>query len=308
MAGSRKKEDNNLLFLPGFEPLPTKKNGKNGKTERVDTSAERSVPEELSVELYIRKWNNNKNYDGVWHNTVHHGDNMFTLAKMPDETVDLILTDPPYNINYRSHRRVKQPKFKHLENDNNGDWIPKFAREAYRVLKNNRHLYCFCRHDTYPEFVQAFTDAGFKLKRTLIWIKNNHGSGDLTGDYAPQDEWIIYAHKGRRKLNGKREPNILYYNKLASKKLTHSTEKPVELLKHLIAKSTDRGELVLDPFSGSGSTMHAAIETDRAYCVMELSEEYYYTTEERKRRIKQEDFVDEIYGLGKSSKTGENLH
>ncbi len=285
------------MFLPGFEPVP-EENGKSGKKKQGDeTTAEVSVPPELEVELDIRKWSENTTFEGPWHNTVHHGDNMITLRKMPDETVDLVLTDPPYNINYKSNRRVKNPKFKHLQNDDHGDWIPRFAQEAYRVLKNNRHLYCFCRHDTYPQFVEALSEAGFKLKRTLIWVKNNHGSGDLKGDYAPQDEWIIYAHKGRRVLFGKRHSNVLIFPKLSSKNLTHSTEKPVELLKFLIEKSTKQGELVLDPFAGAGSTMHAAIEMQRAYCVIELSEEYYLTTEERKRKIAQFDFSGELYGL-----------
>ncbi|MBZ0264484.1 site-specific DNA-methyltransferase [bacterium] len=294
---SRNKHNHSdSLYLPGFDP--PSKNGTNGRTPKLLlASAEKTVPRELEVELNIRKWHETTKYQGPWHNTIHHGDNMITMKQMPDETVDLFLTDPPYNINYRSHRRKKQPKFKHLHNDNNGNWIPDFVKEAYRVLKDDRHIYCFCRHDTYPEFVDAFLDAGFKLKRTLIWVKNNHGSGDLKGDYAPQDEWIIYAHKGRRPLNGKRTSNILTFSKLHSTKMVHSTEKPVKLLKFLIGKSTYEGELVMDPFAGSGSTMHAAIEMQRSYCVIELSEEYYFTTEERKRDLNQTGFEDSLYGL-----------
>jgi len=295
MARAKNPENDGTYYLPGFEP-PENGGKRNGKLTHFQ-SAELAVPKELEVELYIRKWHEKTNFTGEWHNTVHHGDNMITLAKMPKETVDLILTDPPYAINYQSQRRVKNPKFKPLENDNNGDWIPKFAQESYRVLKNDRHLYCFCRHDTYPIFISALKEAGFKLKRTLIWIKNNHGSGDLKGDYAPQDEWIIFAQKGMRHLNGKRCSNVLFFNRISSKKLLHATEKPVQLLKFLIEKSTNEWELVLDPFSGSGSTMHAAIEMQRAYCVIELSEEYYYTTEERKRNLNQIQFNDELYGL-----------
>lgn len=273
------------MSFPGMEPI--QKNGTSKKKKKQTSSAELRVPEELEVELEIRKFYKDKVHQGEWHDTVFAGNNMDVLASMPDETVDLILTDPPYNINYKSNRRVKNAKYKELENDNSGDWIPEFARESYRVLKNDRHMYCFCRHDTYPEFMAALQDAGFKLKRTLIWVKNNHGSGDLKGDYAPQDEWIIYCHKGRRELFGKRDSNILYYSKLSTKNQTHSTEKPVDLLKYLIGKSTQEGELVLDPFSGSGSTMHAAKEMERYYCVMELSEEYYYTTEQRRLKISQ---------------------
>ncbi|MBS1262474.1 MAG: DNA adenine methyltransferase YhdJ [Calditrichaeota bacterium] len=279
------ERDNSTLYLPGFEPPPST-NGLRGR-KPPEQGAERVVPREIEIELNTRNFNG-RAPRGKWDDTVWLGDNRNWLAMMPDETVDLILTDPPYNIGYKSNRRVVNAKFQHLENDDNGDdWIPQFAREAYRVLKNDRHLYCFCRHDTYPDFIAAFKAAGFKIKRTLIWVKNNHGSGDLKGDYAPQDEWIIYCHKGRRVLNGKRESNVLYFPKLSTKNLTHSTEKPVELLKKLIEKSTHRDELVLDPFAGSGSTMQAARELRRRYCMMELSESYYYTTEERRGQYNQ---------------------
>ncbi len=291
MANELEKDS---LFLPGFEPPPA--NG-NGKKKQDEPGAERPVEDDIEVELELRKWHEHLDYKGTWHDTVHYGDNMHTLGKMPDETVDLILTDPPYAIAYKSNRRVKNPKFKHLANDNKSDWIPRFAKEAYRVLKNNRHFYCFCRHDTYPEFVAAIQDAGFKLKRTLIWVKNNHGSGDLKGDYAPQDEWVIYAHKGRRVLNGKRASNVIFTPKVSSKNLTHSTEKPVELLKFLVQKSTKKGELVLDPFAGSGSTLHAAIELERSYCIIELSPNYFLTSKERETNLKQGSFADQLYGL-----------
>ncbi|MFH0881507.1 MAG: site-specific DNA-methyltransferase [bacterium] len=285
------------LALPGFEStagIEGNGNGsKNGKSE--DVSAEMEVPEELAIELHTRTFYKGKQHKGRWHDTVFAGDNMHVLESMPDETVDLILTDPPYNINYRSNRRVKKAKFKHIENDNHGDWIPEFAREAYRVLKDNRHLYCFCRHDTYPEFIKALQDTGFKIKRTLIWVKNNHGSGDLKGDYAPQDEWIIYCHKGRRELFGKRHSNVLVFSRLNSDKLLHSTEKPVELLKFLIEKSTKKGELVLDPFAGSGSTMHAAKELERFYCIVELSDAYYLTSEMRRGELDQITLEDQLY-------------
>ncbi len=290
-------EQEDQLALPGFGlPSGNARNGngaQNGKPE--DVSAEMDVPEELEIELQTRTFYPGKKHNGPWHNTVFKGNNMDVLKSMPSETVDLILTDPPYNINYRSNRRVKKAKFKHLENDNNNDWIPEFAKEAHRVLKNDRHLYCFCRHDTYPQFIAAFQEAGFKLKRTLIWVKNNHGSGDLKGDYAPQDEWIIYCHKGRRELFGKRISNVLYFPRLNSDKLRHSTEKPTKLLEKLIEKSTKKGELVLDPFAGSGSTMFAAKEKERYYCIIELADAYYLTSEKRRGELNQTSLEEKLY-------------
>lgn len=210
----------------------------------------------------------------AYHGHVVHGDCLKIMPDLPDESIDLVLTDPPYAINYRSNRRIARPKFNHIDNDLPGDWIEIFAAEAYRLLRNDRHLYCFCRHDTYPLFYNAFEDAGFAMKRTLIWVKNNHGSGDLKGDYASRDEWIIFAHKGRRLLRGKREDNILEFAKIHTGSLLHPTQKPVELLRLLINKSTDRGEVVFDPYAGVLSTAVAAMEGERDFIMIEIDREY----------------------------------
>jgi site-specific DNA-methyltransferase (adenine-specific) len=152
--------------------------------------------------------------------------------------------------------------------------MEEFAREAFRILKPDRHLYCFCRFDTYPRFFRAFASAGFKMKRTLIWVKDNHGSGDLKGDYAPRDEWVIFAQKGRRTLRGKRKDNILTIPKVPSAKLRHPTEKPLVLLKLLMEKSTSPGEMVLDPFAGVLTTAEAAMDKERSFTAIETSRRF----------------------------------
>ena len=111
-------------------------------------------------------------------------------------------------------------------------------------------------------------------KSLLVWVKNNHGSGDLKGDYAPQTEYIIYANgNGKRKLNGKRVCNVLNFKK--TKNQLHPTEKPVDLLQFLIEKSTKEGETVLDCFAGSGSTGLAAKNCNRKYVLIEKDEQYF---------------------------------
>lgn len=211
-------------------------------------------------------------------NRIVTGNSIKLLQDFDDESIDLVLTDPPYAINYRSNRRTKLPKFDFIAGDVPGDWIELFAALAFKVLKNNRHLYCFCRHDTYPRFYTAFEAAGFKMKRTLIWIKNNHGSGDLKGDYAPKDEWIIFAHKGRRTLRGTRNDNVIENirrnNKIHSSDLLHPTQKPVELLEFLVQNSTDKGETVLDPFAGVLSTAVAASTQGRRFICIDLDHDF----------------------------------
>jgi len=226
----------------------------------------------LQTEQSTRSWKQAEDFNQT--GKIITGDCRKIMPDLPDVSVDLVLTDPPYAINYRSNRRVTRPRFDYIDNDLPGDWIEQFARESYRLLKDDRHLYCFCRHDTYPRFYRAFEDAGFNMKRTLVWIKNNHGSGDLKGDYASRDEWIIFAHKGRRLLRGKRMDNILEFPKVHTGSLLHPTQKPVELLEVLIENSTDGGEVVLDPYAGVLSTAVAAMNKQRNFMMIEINPEF----------------------------------
>ncbi len=218
------------------------------------------------------------------------GDNREILESLPNSSVDVIVTDPPYAINYRSNRREVLPKYNRIALDDDTSWIPGFCAKAYDLLKDNRHMYCFCRWDTYPDFFHAIKAAGFTMKRTLVWVKDNHGSGDLRGDYAPQDEWIIFASKGRRFLEPPRISNVIEVPRIASVKLRHPTEKPIDLLKVLIGKSTPPrgfGEvytapwIVLDPFMGSGTTGVAATSLGHCFIGMEMNEEYFDVCRER---------------------------
>ena len=203
-----------------------------------------------------------------------HGDAFELLPQIPDGSVDLLLTDPPYGIDYQSNRRIVMPKLPKIAGDVDLSWLPDFVKEAYRVLKNNRHFYCFCRWDTYPIF-KTIIERRFQVKNALIWVKNNHGSGDLTGAYAPKYEMMIFACKGRRKLNDKRESDILQCPTVSSKARRHPTQKPLDLLEFLIRKSTKKGEIVLDPFAGVGSTAKAARRIGRQYLAYEISEHFH---------------------------------
>jgi len=184
------------------------------------------------------------------------------MRELPDESVDLVLTDPPYGIDYQSNRRVARPKLPKFDNDVDLSWIEGWVDQVHRVLKTDRHFYCFTRFDTYPEFYKQISRR-FKVKNCLIWVKNNHGSGDLNGSYAPQYEMIVFAAKGQRHLNGSRESDVLECDNVPSAFRRHATQKPVELLRQMIEKSTEPGEIVLDPFAGTGSTGLACLDTER---------------------------------------------
>jgi len=208
------------------------------------------------------------------------GDCFEKLRELPDACVDLVLTDPPYGIDYQSNRRVARPKLPKFENDIDLSWIEGWVDEMYRVLKEDRHLYCFTRFDMYPTFYNAI-NTRFKVKNCLIWAKNNHGSGDLNGSYAPQYEMIIFAVKGKRDLNGTRDADVIGGLNVPSAQRAHATQKPVDVLRQLIEKSTEPNEIVLDPFAGVGSTGLACLATakdgdhhPRRYVLFELNPDF----------------------------------
>jgi site-specific DNA-methyltransferase (adenine-specific) len=204
-------------------------------------------------------------------NTTHLGD-CFTLLKDVDaNTVDLLLTDPPYGIDFISGQRKKNVHGK-IKNDNNLDWLNEWLIEIKRVLKPDAHAYIFCSHHNLDVFLST-VKKHLPYKNLLVWEKNHFGMGDLKGDYAPKHELIIFCSNGKRKLNGKRDHNILKFSRTQNR--LHPTEKPVDLFKFLIEKSTKENDLVLDTFAGSGTAGVACSMLDRNYIQMELDERYY---------------------------------
>jgi len=247
----------------------------------------------------LNRFANIPNISKEFVNKIFHCDNREIFDDLPDSSIDLIVTDPPYK-DYQSNRPVARPKVNAI---NGQDFdLPFFLKESARVLKPGSHFYCWCDHLTFPGIVwemkrlqQKCQEEGSKdfliYKNCLIWVKNNHGSGDLKGDWSPQHEFILYASKGKRKpLRGKRKSNVLFkrndngiefYRKVSNYDYDHGTAKPVEVLKLLIEASSDRGDLVFDPYAGTMSLGEACILTDRDYLLIEIVEEHFRTGEER---------------------------
>lgn len=202
------------------------------------------------------------------------------MKLIPDKSIDLILTDPPYGMSYQSSWRTEQ--FARIAQDLTLEWVEPCFAEIYRVLKPDTHAYFFCNEYCMAEFREALERAGFDLKRMLVWVKNSHTSGDLEGDYGNQTEYILFAHKGRRLLNGKRDTNIIKLARVAE--LEHPTQKPVQIVQYLLEKSSAAGELILDPFMGSWTTARACKDLGRDFIGFELEEDYCKVGEERLRQ------------------------
>lgn len=208
------------------------------------------------------------------------------MKSIPDESVDLVVADPPYLMSYKSqHRKDKTHDFcSTIKNDNNEDVIIKSLQEIYRVLKPNSAMYMFCNSNKIDVFKQAIEEAGFKIKNIIVWIKNNWTMGDLKAQFGKQYEFIILANKGRKFFNGKRIADVWYFDKIANQKLIHQNQKPISLLKQCIEKHSNENDVVLDCFMGSGSTGVACKELNRRFIGIELEEKYFDIA---KNRIKE---------------------
>jgi site-specific DNA-methyltransferase (adenine-specific) len=141
------------------------------------------------------------------------------------------------------------------------------------AVKPDSAIYLCTRFDVYSQWEQALKDAGAKVKTTIVWDKGNWTAGDLFGDYGNQVELILYAHVGRCRLREGRPSNLWAIPR--DPPGPHPTPKPVELFRRCIANSSDPGDLVLDPFLGSGTTAVACILTGRRFIGIELEERYF---------------------------------
>ena len=206
---------------------------------------------------------------------LYKGDCLEVMDNMDDESVDLVVTDPPYMIDYQSNRRKKEDRFDKIKNDKgNYILIQKYLAECHRIMKDNTAIYCFCSWHNIDFFKQEF-EKHFKLKNIIVWNKNNHGTGDLKGSYAPRYEFILFGHKGRTLLREKRIADVIDCAKIPSKKLTHPTEKPQELLEIFIKQSSDEDSVVFDGFMGTGSCGIVANKLNRRFIGVELEDNYF---------------------------------
>lgn len=176
---------------------------------------------------------------------IYKGNCLEGMANLPEASVDLVVTDPPYLIGYKTGRRHGEHKFKHeIANDHENKaerMIADYIHECYRVLKDNTAAYFFCSSKTLDFFRNACLEAGFNVKNTIIWDKGNWTAGDLKCQYGQMYEPILYCNKGRRQINGKRIPDIWRFNRVSSDKLLHQNQKPLELIEQCIVKSSETG-------------------------------------------------------------------
>lgn len=204
------------------------------------------------------------------------------MKDIEPESVNLILTDPPYGLGDTS-----EIKFQTRESMNapRGEWDHKTEYEAWikefrRVLRPDGSLYIFTSDKQVGNLWLALESAEFVLRNLLTWSKTNPPPSVRHRQFCPSSEFVVFAtvsDKYTFNWLGEREMRscIPHPICMGNERKDHPAQKPVGLLKKLIEISTNKGDVVLDPFAGVGSTGVAAKELDRRYIVIEKNEYYH---------------------------------
>ena len=227
------------------------------------------------------------------------GDCRQVLSTIPSESVDVIVTDPPYRLTSRggsgtmSGYWAKDKAMRGGVFDHNDIDIEEYIAEFYRVLKDGTHCYIMCNQLNLPHFLQVITDSQFSYIKCLIWDKCNKICGRY---YMNSFEYIIMLRRGKaRDINNCGYSDIL---KVPNKKTRtaegtniHDSEKPVNLMRILIENSTNDGDIVLDPFMGSGSTGVGAVLSGRDFIGIEVDPSFFGIAQNRINDVQLESLI-----------------
>lgn len=202
------------------------------------------------------------------------GDAVAWLRGLPGESVDLVVTDPPYE-SLEKHRAVGTTTRLKNSKASSNKWFSIFPNERfeelftefYRVLRKDRHFYLYCDAETMFVAKPIAEQCGFRFWKPLVWDKRKIGMGY---HYRARYELILFFEKGKRKLNDLGVPDILEEPRVYR---GYPAEKPVAVSQTLVTQSTQPGELVIDPFMGSGSAGVAAVVEHRHFLGNDLCDE-----------------------------------
>ena len=218
-------------------------------------------------------------------NRLIHGDCLNVLKKMPKDSVNVVICDPPYRTTSRGTTGTMGGAFKKNElfkkgkggfKQNNLD-IKDYLPLLYKVMKKGAHGYIMCNDKNLSNFLNQITLEGFKIFKVLIWYKNNVIASPY---YMNSHEYIIFFRKGKAKfINNKGSKTVLEFPNPRNK--VHPSQKPVELMKTLILNSSRKGQTVLDFAMGSGTTGIAAVESDRHFIGIEKDLKFYNLSKKR---------------------------
>jgi site-specific DNA-methyltransferase (adenine-specific) len=221
--------------------------------------------------------------------TLHCGDALEFLRGLPSDSVDAVFTDPPYS-SLEKHRKVGSTTRLAVSNGSSNKWFPVMdndvllghCAEMLRILKPGRHAYFMCDPSTSYDVLPLLLRQGWNWGNRLIWHKT--GGFGLGYHYRRSYEDILFLWKGpktaKRRLASASIPDLLPFPRLKGAQYW-PTEKPSALIETLLRQSTEPGELVLDPFCGSGSAGEAALLDGCRFLGIDITAEAIRRSRER---------------------------
>ena len=208
------------------------------------------------------------------------GDCLERMKEIPDNSVELCVSDIPYKLtgggkgdgaNSKRPKGILEDNSQLMQVPKFEDWLP----ELYRVMKDGSHIYLMCNFKNLNDLMNKSLAVGFKHINLLVWEKNNCTPSQF---YMKNCEYTLLLRKGSSKyindIGGSK--TVHKFNNIIGNKV-HPTEKPVELMKFYVENSSNKGDTVLDMFMGSGSTGVAALNTNRKFIGVEMEENYFDT-------------------------------
>lgn len=213
-------------------------------------------------------------------NKLLQGDCLDILDTLPDNSVDLVITDPPYFLPVNSYVGVRGEGYHRRTLADTSILKGYFAQvfeKLNRVLKPTGTFYVFCDAQSYPIFYQTMYPH-CEYVRLLIWDKVCSYNGYT---WRHQHELIAWGEKEKSPRIATGDGDIIKCRGVLQADRNHPAEKPVELLSKLILKSTKKGDTILDPYMGSGSSCVAAHQLERGYIGIELDEGHIQTAKKR---------------------------
>lgn len=232
-------------------------------------------------------------------NKITCGDCLEHLKNIPDNSVDLIVTDPPYNIGDSSKRTKVGNKI--VSNaDAWGEWdtydkkefdvfFINYIKECYRILKDGGSIYCFSAREDNGFFTRKAVDIGFTYLNTMAIIKDNPLPHFTKTNWRSSFELAFYCCKGKKPKTfnflSQQEMINKYHYLIGKKDTNHPTEKPLKYFELLIKVNSNKNDIIFDGFMGSGTTAVAAKKQGRQFIGFELSQEYVDIANKRLRRI-----------------------
>jgi site-specific DNA-methyltransferase (adenine-specific) len=206
--------------------------------------------------------------------SLHQMDAVAWLRTLPPGSADLVITDPPYE-SLEKHRAVGTTTRLKQSKASSNPWFqvfpnarfPELFAEIHRVLAANAHFYLYTDPETAFIAKPLAEAAGFKFWKPLVWDKRSIGMGY---HYRSRYEMILFFEKGKRRLANLGTPDIIQWPRVRN---GYPAEKPTQVSEILIEQSTTPGQLVIDPFMGSGSVGVAALKTGRRFAGNDIADE-----------------------------------